>query len=145
MSVKQISVFLENRPGSLMEFCKVLRQHQIDMRALNVAETDGFGIMRLIADDVNTTMKVLEEESYIAKETDVLVMEMDDTPGALVSMLTVLSDAGVNILYFYAALLRQSDKAYLVAKVSDIAEAEQSLTEKGYHPLSAEEFSGLLK
>ena len=145
MAVKQISVFLENRPGSLMEFCRVLRAYNIDMRALNVAETSDYGVMRLIADDTDNTMQVLASENYIAKATDVLVMELDDTPGALVAMLEVLSDAGININYFYAALLRAENKAYLVAKVSDVATAEAELTGAGYHPLSAEEFAGLLK
>ena len=145
MSVKQISVFLENAPGSLMAFCRVLREHQIDMRALNVAETTEYGVMRLITDDLATTMKVLAEEDYIAKTTDVLVMELDDTPGALVAMLSVLSDAKININYFYAALLRAEGKAYLVAKVSDVQAAEKVLADAGYHPLSEEEFAGLLK
>ena len=145
MSVKQLSVFLENQPGSLMEFCRTLRKHNIDMRALNVAETQEFGIMRLITDDVSQTLKILNEEEYIAKMTDVLVMELDDTPGALVAMLEVLSDAGINIEYFYAALLRASNKAYLIAKVSDVENAESALHEKGYHPLTDEEFSGMLK
>ncbi len=145
MAVKQISVFLENRPGSLMEFCRVLRAHNIDMRALNVAETSDYGVMRLISDDLDYTMKVLSDENYIAKATDVLVMELDDTPGALVAMLEALSDAGININYFYAALLRREAKAYLVAKVSDEESAEEVLIKAGYHPLSAEEFAGLLK
>ena len=128
-----------------MGFCSVLRKHNIDMRALNVAETNDFGIMRLITDDIDATMKVLQEEDYIAKTTNVLVMEMDDSPGALVSMLSVLSEADINIMYFYAALLRKSDKAYLIAKVSDIDEAEDVLKSQGYHPLTAEEFAELLK
>ena len=89
MTTKQISVFLENKPGTLAEFCKVLQKNNIDMRALCVADAMDFGIARVIVDDVYDTVTVLKDEGYICQITKVLTVEMKDEPGALSDILAI--------------------------------------------------------
>ena len=83
MTVKQISVFVENKPGKLMELAKLLEENSIDMRALSVAETEDFGILRIIVDDVYDTIRVLKDASYVCSVTDVVAVELPDQPGSL--------------------------------------------------------------
>ena len=83
MTTKQISVFLENKPGTLAEFCKVLQKNNIDMRAMCVADAMDFGIARVIVDNVYDTVTVLKDEGYVCQITKVLTVEMEDRPGAL--------------------------------------------------------------
>ncbi len=131
MTTKQISVFLENRPGSLADFCKVLQKNEIDMRAMCVADAQDFGILRIIVDDTYKTITVLKDEGYVCQITKVLTIEIDDKPGALVSVLTLLGDAQVNLEYTYAFLSRQADKAYMILKVADIDKAVDVLQKGG--------------
>ena len=90
MTVKQISVFLENRPGALAEFTKILEMSSIDLRALSLAESEDFGIVRVIVDDPYKTIRILKEEGYICSVTKVIAVEIADKPGSLVKMLNVL-------------------------------------------------------
>ena len=94
MTTKQISVFLENRPGSLADFCKSFK-NEIDMRYVR-GRCQDFGILRIIVDDTYKTMTVLKDEGYVCQVTKVLTIEIDDKPGALVNVLTLLGDAKVN-------------------------------------------------
>ncbi|MGX8716356.1 MAG: ACT domain-containing protein, partial [Lachnospiraceae bacterium] len=102
MSIKQISVFLENKPGQLKKMTSVLAAHEIDMRALSVAETKDFGIARLVVDDVLEAVNVLKEADFIAKLTPVLAIAIDDKAGGLDKLLNYFTDADVNIEYMYA-------------------------------------------
>ena len=102
MNIKQISVFLENKPGALYAMTGVLAQNQVDLRALSVAETKDFGIVRMIADDVYKTTTVLKEAGYIHSITPVLGVAIADVPGGLNRVLQVLTDAKVNVEYMYA-------------------------------------------
>ena len=97
MTVKQISVFLENRPGALAEFTKILEMSSIDLRALSLAESEDFGIVRVIVDDPYKTIRILKEEGYICSVTKVIAVEIEDKPGALVRMLNILGDNKVNL------------------------------------------------
>ena len=99
MTINQISVFLENTPGQLAEFTRLLEKAQIDMRALSIAETQDFGILRLIVDDPYKTVSVVKDAGYICSITPVLAVEITDKPGSLVKMLTALSGGGINIEY----------------------------------------------
>ena len=118
MTTKQISVFLENRPGTLAEFCKVLQKNNIDMRAMCVADAMDFGIARVIVDNVYETVTVLKDEGYVCQITKVLTVEMEDRPGALSDILALLGEQNINLEYTYAFLTREKDKAYLVIKVA---------------------------
>ena len=99
MTTKQISVFLENRPGTLAEFCKVLQKNNIDMRAMCVADAMDFGIARVIVDNVYETVTVLKDEGYVCQITKVLTVEMEDRPGALSDILALLGEQNINLEY----------------------------------------------
>ena len=132
MSIKQISVFLENKPGSLYAMTGVLAQHQIDMRAFSLAETSDFGIARLIVDDVYKTATVLREAGFINKITPVLGVAIPDVPGGLNKVLQVLTDAKVNVEYMYAFLGGKGvDHAYMIFRVEDAASASAALAQRG--------------
>ena len=104
MSIKQISVFVENKPGSMCAMTAVLAEHNIDMRALSLAETKDFGIVRIIVDDVFDAATVLKDAGYVHSVTPVLGVSIPDTPGGLNKVLQILSDANINIEYMYAFL-----------------------------------------
>ena len=104
MSIKQLSVFLENKPGTLRAMTDVLSQNGIDMRALSLAETKDFGIVRIIVDDVYKTTTALKDAGFVHTVTPVLGVAIPDEPGGLAQVLGVLDDAGVNAEYMYAFL-----------------------------------------
>ncbi len=144
MSVKQISVFMENRPGSLEEMTSVLAENNIDMRAISVAETEDFGIARLIVDDVYETATVLKDAGFVNKLSDVLALEIPDVPGGLNRVLKTLSAAQVNLEYMYAFLGgKEVDKAFLIMKVAHIDRAEATLETAGFHLADQEQISEL--
>ena len=131
MSVKQISAFVENKPGQLAKFTDVLTQHGIDMRALSLAETEDFGIVRVITDDSYKTACVLKEAGYIFSITPVIAVEIPDTPGGLNKVVHLLNDKGVNIEYTYAFISPVNRKAYIVLRIKDIDGAAEALKAKG--------------
>ena len=144
MSVKQISVFLENRPGCLHEMTKALAEAGIDLRGLSLAETSDFGIVRLIVDDVLGTANTLKEAGFVASLTDVLAVEVPNVPGGLNRVLEILDGAGINVEYMYAILgNKKSDTAYMIFRVNDNAKASSSLTASGIKIMGAEELSAI--
>ena len=144
MSVKQISVFLENRPGSLHEMTRVLAGNNIDLRGLSLAETSEFGIVRLIVDDVLGTATVLKDAGFISSLTDVLAVEVPNVPGGLNKVLEILDGAGVNIEYMYAILgNKRSETAYMIFRVSDNEKAASALKNAGAKIMEPEELSAL--
>lgn len=144
MSIKQISVFLENKPGTLLAMTGVLAQHEIDMRALNVAETKDFGIARLIVDDVLQATTVLRDAGYIHSLTPVLGVAVPDEPGGLSRVLTILDEAQINVEYLYAFLGgKDTDSAYMIFRVQDEKKAAAALSAKGIRLVDQEEMSQL--
>ena len=131
MTVKQISVFLENKPGQLAAFTDVISKGGINLRALSLAEAEDFGIVRVIVDDVYNATAVLKEEHYIFSITDVIALEIPDTPGGLNKVLHLLNDKGVNIEYTYAFTARKQDTAYMIFRVTDNDAAAEILRENG--------------
>lgn len=131
MTVKQISVFLENNAGQLAELTKVLDQNSIDMRALSVAETRDFGILRLIVDDSYKTATVLKDAGYICSITPVLAVAIPDEPGGLHKVLTILGDNKINLEYTYAFISRKKDLAYMIFRVEDNEKAIEVLSKNG--------------
>ena len=111
MSIKQISVFLENRPGALSEMTRVLGDNGIDMRAFSLAETSDFGIARIIVEDVYRTTTVLKDAGYINSVTNVLALSIPNVPGGLSDVLASLGKAGVNVEYIYAFVGAQRNTA----------------------------------
>lgn len=134
-SIKQISVFLDDRPGTLAELAKVLEQNNIDMRALAVADAKDFGVVRMLVDDEQAAIATLEDAGYVCMLTDVLAVGVDDTPGGFSAVLSVLGELDVNIDYSYTLTTHSVGKAYMVAKVSDIGRAARELAERGWHCL----------
>ena len=140
MSIKQISVFLENRPGALDEMCTLLANHKIDLRALSLAETKDFGIARLIVDDAFATANVLKEHDFVARLTPVLAYAVPDEPGGLSKLLYAFTKASVSIEYMYAILGGAgSQHAYMIFRVADDKAAEAALAGKGLQPLTQED------
>ncbi len=143
MSVKQISVFLENKPGQLNQMTNVLSEHDIDMKALALAETTDFGIARFIVDDVLETVTVLNQEGYISRLTPVIAVEIPDEPGALNRVLQIFTDNEINLEYMYAILSSEGQKAYMIFKVHDDVKASAALTAAGIEVLSQEDLTEL--
>ena len=135
MTVKQISVFLENKPNQLAEFVKVLNENHIDMRAMSVADTKDFGILRVIVDDTYKTACVLKDAGYVCSITPVLAVAIPDEPGGLTKLLTILGDNGVNLEYTYAFITRQKDTAYMIFRVEDNNAAAEALASRGIKTL----------
>ena len=102
MSVKQISIFLENKTGRLDEMTDILGKNNINMRAVSLAETDGFGIVRIIVDDPYSATTVLKDAGYINRLTSVVIVEVPNTPGGLNKVLKVFTEASINLEYIYA-------------------------------------------
>ncbi|MBD5551324.1 MAG: ACT domain-containing protein [Lachnospiraceae bacterium] len=143
MTVQQISVFLENKPGGLAEFTKVLSENNINMRAMCIAETPDFGILRIIVDDVYNTMCTMKEAGYICSATKVLAVEIPDKPGSLLNTLTVLGENEINLEYSYAFVTSKKDVAYMIFRVNDNEKAAEALTKNGIKLVGQDEISKL--
>ena len=139
MCVKQISVFLENKPGMLKKMTSVLTANDINIRALTVVDTKDFGIVRMLVDDVYETTNVLGEANFIASLTPVLVYAIPDEVGGLDKLLQAFEEAKINIEYMYAFAGRNG--AYMIFRVSDTKTAEAQLLAKGFASLSPDEMS----
>ena len=132
MSIKQISVFLENKPGTLTAMTGLLAESGIDMRALSLAETNDFGIVRIIVDDVYKATTVLKDGGFIHQLTPVLAVLIPDEPGGLHKVLEVLREAAVNVEYMYAFLGGDDvNHAYMIFRVQDVKKAGAALAAKG--------------
>ena len=144
MSMKQISVFVENKPGALYALTAVLAQGQIDMRALSLAETKDFGIVRLIVNDLYKATTLLKDAGYVHSLTPVVGVAIPDVPGGLNRVLQVLTDAKVNVEYMYAFLGgKDVDHAYMIFRVADDKAAETALASRGIRVLDQEQVERL--
>ena len=140
MSVKQISVFIENKTGKLAEATRYIADHNINLRALSIADTQEFGILRIICDDPKMADAVLKEGGYITTVTDVLAAAISDTPGSLASILEVLSDAKVVVEYTYAFNSSKAG-AYMIFRVEDTEAATKALAAQGIGIVEQEEIA----
>ncbi len=143
MAITQLSVYLANQPGTLSAAISAISEAGINIRALSLADTRDFGILRLITSDIEATKTALTERA-IATETPVLAVKMSDRAGALNSILRALEKAGINIEYVYAFTSNIAGAAYVVLRVNNIAEAESVLHADGIETLSDEDLSGML-
>ena len=130
MSVKQISVFIENKKGELATATRYLADNGVNLRALSIADTQDFGILRLICDDPKSAEDVLKKGGYISTVTDVLAAEIEDKPGSMATILEVLAEAHVIVEYTYA-FLAPDKKAYMIFRVDDNAVASAALAGAG--------------
>jgi len=132
MSIRQLTVFVENRQGAMAEVTRELAQHNVDLRALSMADTQEFGVLRLIVKDVDSALAVLRESGHIVNVTPVTAVKISDAPGRLSQALSVLDQAGINIEYLYAFLTRTEKHAYVVLRVEDNDGAKNALSEAGF-------------
>lgn len=119
MSVHQISVFLENRAGQLAEITKVLADNGIDLRAISIAETADYGVLRMIVDNAEKTTGILLANGYILSMTPVLVVGVPDQPGGLAPVLSIMAEGNIDIEYMYSLFTPEVGKAYMVFRISD--------------------------
>jgi hypothetical protein len=129
MRVEQISVFLENKAGRLAEVTRVLSEAGVNIRALSLADTSDFGILRLIMDDNDKAKAALKEKGFTVGKTDVVAVEVEDRPGGLSRILGVLSEGNVNVEYMYAFVQRSGKDAVLIFRFDDIDTAIKLLQE----------------
>lgn len=130
MAVKQISVFVQNEKGALAEVLKEIAAGGIELRALSIADTNDFGILRIITNDEAKTEKLLKDSGYICNVTDVVAACVDDKPGALAKEMAVLTEAGVEVEYLYA-FVTAGNEACVVLRVNDTKLAEDTLASAG--------------
>lgn len=131
MTIYQISVFIENKPGRLTEIVKALATNGIDIRALSVADTTDFGILRLIVSDPEAAIKVLKAEGVTVSKTKVIGVSFDDKTGALASVLEILSGAGIAVEYAYAFMTHTTQNSSVILRVEDNEKAIKVLTDAG--------------
>ena len=123
MKISQVSIFLENKSGRLSEVTKLLAEKQINIRALSLADTSDFGILRLIVDNPQKAMSILRDNGFTVAETAVIAAEVKDEPGGLANIVDILSKNKLNIEYMYAFVEKQKSKAILVFRIENIDKA----------------------
>ena len=143
MAIKQLTVFVPNRKGTIVAVTDILAKNSINIRALSIAETEDFGILRLIVNDVASAEKVLGEQGYLIKTVDVVGVKISDEPGKLTGALDVLDKAGINVEYLYAFMTRTEKHAYVVLRVENNTEAENALVNAGFHLITVEDVNKL--
>ena len=131
MNIYQISVFLENRAGQLAEITGILAENNIDMRAISIAETSDYGVLRVIVDDAEKATATLLSKGYVLSMTPVYALAVDDAPGGLAPVLAALAEANVDIEYMYSIFTHKEGKAYMVFRISQEDAFKAILEEKG--------------
>lgn len=143
MKLKQISVFLENKKGRLWKALHVMSQANINIRALSIADTSEFGILRMIVPEPEKAQKILEENNFVVKVNEVIAIEVPDEPGGLDKILETLTLEDINVEYLYAFVEKKGEKAIVVLRTEDVEAGMNVLKNKGVNILSAEEIAEL--
>ena len=138
MKLEQISVFMENKPGRLEHVTRVLAEADINIRALSLADTSDFGILRLILNDIDTAEKALQNEGFTVRRTHVVAVEIPDRPGGMYSISKVLAGRNVNVEYAYAFVERSGENAIIIFRFDDIYAGINTLLENGFTVLPGE-------
>lgn len=141
--IKQISLFVENKPGRTAKVSKTLSDAGVNIRALTIAEAGDFGVIRMVVDDPERGYKVLKDNGFTVSTTDVLAVEMKDTPGGLYEIVNTLGENGVNVDYAYAFVTTKAERAMLILRVDDLALARQALSIKGVKIATKEEIQAI--
>lgn len=139
MLIKQVSIFVENKEGKIAEILNVLGESQINIKALSLADTTNFGILRLIVNDPQKTIEILKEKDIIVKVNEVITVGVSDAPGELANILDILSNQKLSIEYMYAFIGDKDAKAMVVLKIDDIEKAINVLKKGNVTMISAEE------
>ena len=137
--VYQISVFLENRAGQLAEISGILAKNDIDLRAISIAETADYGVLRMIVDNAQKATGILMEHGYLMSMTPVLVVAVPDAPGGIAPVLAAWAEGNLDIEYMYSLFTHIEGKAYIVFRVAEAEKFISLLAEKGITPATSEE------
>jgi hypothetical protein len=143
MKIKQLSVFIENTTGRLYEICALLGSKDINIRALTIAESPEFGIVRLVVDKTEDAVNLLKEFSIITKVADIVALEVSDKPGGLSRALKVLNDNNINIEYMYGFVEKATDNALMVFKFEDTDKAIEVLQKNNIKIVTEQEVKGI--
>ena len=143
MKVEQISIFIENKSGRLAEVTGVLGDNNVNIRALSLADTSDFGILRLIVDDSEKALEVLKAQNFTVSITQVIGVAVADSPGGLTAILKILDENNVNVEYMYAFVERSGDNAVIIFRFDDIDEAITALTNNGIEILPCEHITSI--
>jgi len=143
MLVQQISIFIENKSGRLAEVTRVLGEAGVNIRALSLADTSDFGILRLIVDQTDKARDVLKDKGFTVNKTEVIAVEVPDRPKGLYGILNVLDQSAVNVEYMYAFVERCGENAVIIFRFDNVAEAIRVLQENGVNILEAERINGM--
>ena len=143
MAINQLTIFVENKRGTIVSVTDILASHNINIRALSIAETENFGILRLIVNDEITAKRILIEQGFLINVTEVVGVKIGDAPGKLSGALSVLDRAEINVEYLYAFMARTEKHAYVVLRVEDNAKAEKALEDAGYHLITEQDINKL--
>ena len=143
MAIKQLTVFVQNQKGTVVSVTDILSKNNVNLRALSIAETQDFGILRLIVNDEKTAEKVLSDNGYLIKVIDVVGVKISDEPGKLTEALDVLDKADINVEYLYAFMARTEKHAYVVLRVEDNSVAESVLIGAGFKMISEADINKL--
>lgn len=139
MAIKQLSIFIENKPGRLAEVTDMIGNSGVDVRALSIADSTDFGILRLIVDNPDKALKILNEQGVIVTLTDVVAIGIDDAPGSFAKVVSLLSENGIDLEYMYAFLGRKVKEAYVIIRVNEPEKASEILKNKGVTILNTED------
>jgi hypothetical protein len=131
VAIKQISLFVENKPGRMAKVSKTLSDAGVNIRALTVAEAGDFGVIRMVVDDPEQGYKVLHDNGFTVSETEVLAVEMRDIPGGLYEIVNTLGGSDVNVDYAYAFVTTKAERAMLIIRVDNLEKARRVLTDAG--------------
>ena len=143
MTINQLSIFVENKTGTIAEITKKIADAGISIRALSVAETQGYGILRLIVSDVETAKNILSTDNCVVSITKVIAVEIPDTPGGLSNVLKLVSENGINVEYLYAFIAVSGKHAYVVLRVEDNEKAVKILSENNIALVTQAEIDSL--
>jgi hypothetical protein len=143
MKISQVSIFLENKSGRLSEVTRLLAEQKINIRALTLADTSDFGILRLIVNNPQKALTVLRGNGFTVAQTEVIAAEVKDKPGGLAEIVDILSKAKLNIEYMYAFVEKQKEKAIIVFKIENVDKAIEVLTKNEVRLLPAKDVINL--
>jgi hypothetical protein len=143
MKITQVSVFLENKKGRLYDALSVLGGAGIDIKALTIAESEDFGVLRMVVNKPEAAIAVLKDNEFVASITDIVAIEVDDHPGGLAAILKILTDNNINLEYMYAFVEKNADKAIVVFRFDDPDLAIAVLTKNTVRVLGKKDIHGL--
>ena len=143
MTTQQLSIFMENKPGQLVQVTRTLKEAGIDIRAMSLADTKDFGIVRMIVSDTDKAQEAMREAGFMSSITQVLCLSMDDQPGGLSKITELMAEANVNIDYLYACITVVGKDAYIVMHVDNEKTASKCLTDAGIRMVSNADINNL--